>query len=183
MTGMARHTASLGYEAVTFDLRGAGDSSGSCTFRNKSERNDVLAMIRHLEVSSSRPILLVGSSAGAALAGSVLETSSRVLGGVFVGYTWGWGASLLFGWAFSEVKQSTKPKVFVVGTADEFTSMSQYSSMMKAVGGEKNEMVVIQGKNHFQIEAPEYDQYVVEQAISLAERIAVEGAREGVGEY
>jgi uncharacterized protein len=172
MAGMARHAVSCGYEAVTFDLRGAGGSSGSCTFRNRSERDDVLAVVRHLEQSSPRPLLLVGSSAGAALAGSVLDSSARVLGGVFVGYTWGWGASLLFGWAFASLQHSSKPKLFVVGTADEFTSMAQYASRVAGLAGSSNEVAVIEGKNHFQIEAPEYDQFVVDKAVAMAEKIS-----------
>ena len=178
MAGMARHAATVGYEAVTFDLRGAGDSTGTCTFRNKSERADVLAMIAHLEESTQRSIFLVGSSAGAALAGSVLDSSPRIIGGLFVGYTWGWCASLLFGWAFASIKASTKPKMFVIGTADEFTSMAQYEDMFSKLKGELNEKAIIKGKNHFQIEGPEYDEYVVEKVTSLLNLVPSQNVEE-----
>jgi pimeloyl-ACP methyl ester carboxylesterase len=179
---MARAAAQCGYEAVTFDLRGAGDSSGRCSFRCKSEAGDARAVVAHLlservservseEEGGGRGVFLVGSSAGAAVAGSVLDFSPRVLGGLFVGYTWGWAASLLFGWAFHSLECSTKPKLFVVGTADEFTSMAQYEWRLRGLAGSLNRMEVIEGKNHFQIEAPVYDEFVVQQAISFLETI------------
>ena len=184
MAGMARAAAQCGYEAVTFDLRGAGDSSGRCSFRCKSEAGDARAVVAHLlservseegseegEEGGGRGVFLVGSSAGAAVAGSVLDFSPRVLGGLFVGYTWGWAASLLFGWAFHSLECSTKPKLFVVGTADEFTSMAQYEWRLRGLAGSLNRMEVIEGKNHFQIEAPVYDEFVVQQAISFLETI------------
>lgn len=56
------------------------------------------------------------------------------------------------------LQQSTKPKLFVIGSRDEFTSMGQYMSRIKQLQGEINLTKVIDGKNHFEIEQPTYDE-------------------------
>jgi pimeloyl-ACP methyl ester carboxylesterase len=103
-----------------------------------------------------------------------------VLGGLFVGYTWGWCASLLFGWAFEGIQRSTKPKLFVVGTADEFTSMGQYERRVRGLGGRLNEVAVLEGLNHFQIEAPACDAFVVQHVVSFLDKME-EQARDTAG--
>jgi hypothetical protein len=65
-----------------------------------------------------KDVFVVGSSGGAALAGSVLDYSDCVKGGMLIGYTWGWWASFLFGWAFSAIETSAKPKIFVSWVAN-----------------------------------------------------------------
>lgn len=171
MEGMARRVSSAGYDAVTFDLRGAGKSTGSCTYTNKDELNDVLAVLRLIEESTSKNILVVGSSGGAPLAGAVLDSSKRVIGGLFIGYTWGFWTSLIFGWAYASIQRSNKPKLFVVGTNDEFTTMNQYASRIAALSGTINEMRVIEGKNHFEIEAPQYDTLMAKYIIEFLNQI------------
>lgn len=178
MAGLARLAADAGFEAVTFDLRGAGQSTGTCTFRNRSESRDVKAVIRYLEDESPRQLFLVGSSAGAALVGSVLDFSPRVVGGLFVGYTWGWRASLLFGWAFESIERSSKPKLFIVGTADEFTSMAQYQERLSRLAGRLNRLEVLPGLNHFQIEAPACDQFVVNKLLLFLDAVAAQEEQE-----
>ena len=126
MEGMARKAARSGYSAVTFDLRGAGRSAGSCSFTNFAELDDVKAVIDHIATEMQRDVFIVGSSGGAALAGSALDYSERVKGGMLIGYTWGWWASFLFGWAFTAIESSSKPKIFVVGDRDQFTGMDLY---------------------------------------------------------
>lgn len=116
MEGMAKRSASNGYNSITFDLRGAGNSTGSCTYTNRYELADVKAMVKYIEGKFPGKIYVVGSSGGAPLCGAVLDYSPRIAGGVMIGYVWGWWASILFGWAYPSVQQSSKPKIFVVGT-------------------------------------------------------------------
>jgi len=157
MEGMARIMSSKGYESVTFNLRGIGRSSGSSTWMCRNELLDVQSIIRYVTETLDRDVFLVGSSAGAPLAGAALDSSHRVKGAAFIGYVWGFWASFLFGWAYSSIESCEKPKLFIVGDKDEFTSMSQYNSKMSKLRGISNHMKVIEGKNHFQIESPEYD--------------------------
>ncbi|CAM9341293.1 unnamed protein product, partial [Ectocarpus fasciculatus] len=161
MEGMARRAAGKGYTSVTFDLRGAGKSSGSCSFTNLAELEDVKAVIDHIVREMNKDVVIVGSSGGAALAGATLDYSDRVRGGMLIGYTWGWWASFLFGWAFPAIEASNKPKLFIVGDNDQFTSMELYKKKINLLPGPVNEMKLIPGQDHFQIEGSEYDDCVI----------------------
>jgi hypothetical protein len=83
---------------------------------------------------------------------------------------WGFWVSIVFGWAYEAIRTSTKPKLFVVGDRDEFTSMSQYTYRIGLLEGEVNEMKLIEGKNHFEIEAPAYDATIIEWMHEFVQR-------------
>lgn len=65
LRGMAYRLAAKGFPTITFDMRGAGNSTGKPSFTGASEIQDVVAVCQwasqHRAASS---ILLVGSSAG-----------------------------------------------------------------------------------------------------------------------
>lgn len=65
LKGIALGLAEKGYRAVTFDMRGAGRSTGRPSLTGFSEIKDVVAVCKWVcdNLSSDR-ILLVGSSAG-----------------------------------------------------------------------------------------------------------------------
>jgi hypothetical protein len=86
MEGMAVKSLKQGYQAITFDMRGAGRSTGYCTYTNYDELNDVKAVIDYVSKNLDTDIILVGSSGGAPLAGAALDYSPRIKGGVFIGY-------------------------------------------------------------------------------------------------
>ena len=65
LRGMAEGVARRGYTAVTFDMRGAGRSTGRASLTGSTEVGDVAAVCRWVaENIKPRGILLVGSSAG-----------------------------------------------------------------------------------------------------------------------
>jgi predicted alpha/beta-fold hydrolase len=65
LRGMAEGVARRGYTAVTFDMRGAGRSTGRASLTGSTEVGDVAAVCRWVaENIRPRGILLVGSSAG-----------------------------------------------------------------------------------------------------------------------
>lgn len=66
LRGIAAGLAERGYQAVTFDMRGAGRSSGRASLFGSAEINDVIAVCKWVsDTLSLRGIILVGSSAGA----------------------------------------------------------------------------------------------------------------------
>ena len=65
LRGIAAGLAERGYKAVTFDMRGAGKSSGRASLTGFAEIKDVIAVCKWVcENLSVHRILLVGSSAG-----------------------------------------------------------------------------------------------------------------------
>ena len=94
--------------------------------------------------------------AGAPIAGSAVEQVEQVVGYVSLGYPFGLLASVLFGRHHKAILSSLKPKLFVMGTRDGFTSVSQLKKKLKSAAG-STETHLIEGVSHFQMEGPEYD--------------------------
>ena len=59
MEGMARQMHKDGFDSITFDLRGAGQSAGSCSYTNGAEADDVKAMVNYVETELKRQVILV----------------------------------------------------------------------------------------------------------------------------
>ncbi|EFJ29490.1 hypothetical protein SELMODRAFT_410443 [Selaginella moellendorffii] len=157
LKGMATELNNRGYLVVTFDMRGAGRSSGRATLMGSSEVQDVVRVCEWAveKIPASR-IVLVGSSAGAPIAGSAVDQVKEVVGYVGLGYPFGFWASVLFGRHNKAILQSAKPKLFVMGTRDGFTSVKQLESKLKSAVG-RAETRLVPGVGHFQMEAPDYD--------------------------
>ncbi|XP_057954231.1 uncharacterized protein LOC131148513 [Malania oleifera] len=161
LRGIAVGFAEKGYKAVTFDMRGAGRSSGKPSLTGFSEINDVVAVCGWVcENLSTDRILLVGSSAGAPISGSAVDQIEQVVGYVSLGYPFGLIASILFGRHHKAILKSPKPKLFVMGTRDGFTSVKQLKNKLSSAAG-RVETHLIEGTGHFQMEGPAYDSQMV----------------------
>lgn len=157
MRGIARGLSNRGVIAVTFDSRGAGKSSGRASLTGSAEINDVISVCKWAVTNfSTRKIILVGSSAGAAIAGSAVDQVEEVVAYVSLGYPFGFTASILFGKHQKAILQSPKPKLFVMGTKDGFTSVKQLENKLKDAAGH-NTTHLIEGASHFQMEGPAFD--------------------------
>ena len=143
-----------GIECLTFDLRGVGKSTGRCSYRGSSEINDVLGANDFVKAQLNAPVILVGSSAGAAIAGSACDQISDLIAYVGIGYTFGWISSLIFGCHFDAMMKARLPKLFIMGTNDEFTSVSQLTKRVTVMNGACIEL--IQGVGHFELETIKY---------------------------
>ncbi|XP_073054932.1 uncharacterized protein [Primulina eburnea] len=161
LKGIAGGLASRGYKSVTFDMRGAGKSTGRASLTGFKEIEDVVAVCRWVSdhLSADR-ILLVGSSAGAPISGSAVDTVDQVVGYVSLGYPFGLMASILFGRHHNTILKSPKPKLFVMGTRDGFTSVNQLKKKLASAAG-RNEIHLLEGVSHFEMEGPAYDDEMV----------------------
>ncbi|XP_051148479.1 uncharacterized protein LOC127263480 [Andrographis paniculata] len=161
MKGIAMGLAARGFTSLTFNMRGVGNSTGRSSLTGSSEVEDVVAVCqwasRHLPTSR---ILLVGSSAGAAIAGSAVDEVEEVVGYVGIGYPFGWTASILLGRHQKGILQSRKPKLFVMGTRDGFTSVSQLHNKLLDTWNSQTHLV--DGVSHFQMEGPAFDAQMVD---------------------
>lgn len=161
LKGIAIGLAQKGYTAVTFDMRGAGRSTGKPSLTGFSEVKDVIAVCKWVcENLSTDKILLVGSSAGAPISGSAVDEINEVVGYVSLGYPFGMMASILFGRHHKAILQTPKPKLFVMGTRDGFTSVKQLQKKLSSAAG-RVETHLIEGAGHFQMEGPAYDVQMV----------------------
>ncbi|XP_073010049.1 uncharacterized protein [Typha latifolia] len=162
LRGIATGLAKKGYYAVTFDMRGAGRSSGRASLTGFAEINDVVAVSKWVtETLSPDGIVLVGSSAGAPIAGSAVDKIEQVVGYVSLGYPFGLTASILFGRHHEAILRSEKSKLFVMGTKDGFTSVKQLRNKLKSAAGQV-ETHLLEGVGHFQMEGPAYDAQMVD---------------------
>ncbi|XP_016499926.1 uncharacterized protein LOC107818428 isoform X1 [Nicotiana tabacum] len=136
LRGIANGLSRKGYKAVTFDMRGVGRSTGKPSIFGFKEIKDVVAVCKwSLENLSVNKILLVGSSAGAPIAGSAVNQVEQIVGYVSIGYPFGLLASILFGQHHKNVLKSPKPKLFIMGTQDGFTSIKQLNNKLKCAAG------------------------------------------------
>ncbi|KAK8935084.1 hypothetical protein KSP39_PZI013665 [Platanthera zijinensis] len=171
LRGIASGLAERGFRAVTFDMRGARRSSGRPSLTGFPEIEDVIAVCRWVSDSlSPRGIILVGSSAGAPIAGSAVDKIEQVVGYVSLGYPFGWAASVLFGRHHEAILRSKKPKLFVMGTKDGFTSVKQLQNKLKSSTG-RTETHLLDGVGHFQMEGPVYDALMVNLIVDFIQTL------------
>ena len=100
------------------------------------------------------------SFSGAPIAGSSVDLIEQVVGYVSLGYPFGLAASILFGRHHKAILHSPKPKLFVMGTRDGFTSVKQLQNKLKSAAG-RVESHLIEGVSHFEMEGPAYDAQMV----------------------
>lgn len=103
---------------------------------------------------------------GAPIAGSAVDQIEQVIGYVSIGYPFGMTASILFGRHHKAILQSPKPKLFIMGTQDGFTSVKQLRNKLNSAAG-RVETHLIDGVGHFQMEGPGYDAEMVNLIIKF----------------
>lgn len=159
--GMAEMLAGKGIRTITFNLR-ASSMVWGVLVNHRAEVAQVSSICQWAADRFGGEIILFGSSAGAPMAGSVLPRLDVVTKFVAVGYTWGWFASVGFGRHFGSLLRCEKPKLFIMGEHDEFTSVTSLKAMVQKMRGQLNELVIEPGVGHFELEQPSYDGRVAE---------------------
>lgn len=107
---------------------------------------------------------------GAPVAGSAVDQLKQVVGYISLGYPFGLTASILFGGHHKVILQSNKPKLFVMGTKDGFTSVKQLESKLKSAAG-RVETHLAEGIGHFQMEGPSYDAKMVDLIVQFIQSL------------
>lgn len=165
MRGLAVHLATRGLTVVTYDSRGVGCSTGKATFTGCYEVKDVEAVCRWVHRSLDLCSVLVGSSAGAPIAGSAVDLVPAVKGYVAVGYVFGWWPSWLFGAHYAAIVASRKPKLFIMGERDGFTSVEQLKQRV-AESEAPADTVLFPDVGHFGLEQEPYDEPIAEKIMT-----------------
>eukprot|EP00850_Spirogloea_muscicola_P010695 SM000064S19717 [mRNA] locus=s64:104324:107347:+ [translate_table: standard] len=167
---LALHLTELGYTCITFDMRGVQRSTGRASLCGTREVDDVKAVCEWASATLQSDLLLVGSSAGAPIAGAAVDRLKDVLGFVGIGYTFGFWSSILFGRHYKAILKSPKPKLFIMGTRDGFTTVKKLESKLKSAAG-VTERHLIDGVGHFELEGFRFDGYIAQQVDIFARRI------------
>lgn len=171
LKGIASGLACNGYTSITFDMRGVGKSTGKPSLTGFAEVKDIVSVSNWVSNSLSiHRILLIGSSAGAPIAGSAVDQIQQVIGYISIGYPFGITASILFGRHHKAILQSPKPKLFIMGTEDGFTSVKQLKNKLKSAVG-RAETHLIEGVGHFQMEGPAYDAHMVDLILKFIQSL------------
>ena len=158
---------------LTFDLRGSGRSGGSASIFCFAEVNDVLGACRYMHDKFGKPIIILASSAGAAIGGTAAfqgKDQYDIIGYVGIGYTFGWFASLIFYPHFHYIRNFSRPKLFIQGSLDGFCSPSQLQSVADSMTDA--EVFIINGVGHFELEhSTELSRVIATKLISFIESI------------
>lgn len=113
---------------------------------------------------------ILPSGAGAPIAGSAVNQIREVVGYVSLGYPFGLMASILFGRHHKAILQFPKPKLFIMGTQDGFTSVKQLRNKLSFAAGEV-EIHLIEGAGHFQMEGPAYDAQMADLIVAFMSKL------------
>jgi alpha/beta superfamily hydrolase len=133
---------------LRFNFRGVGASTGRGSWRGEKERDDVLSCRRYLvEQTPARKIVLVGYSYGSVIAASVADESETIIGYAAVSYPFGPLRLMLLGPLLDKAK-SKKPKFFITGAKDNFTSPKKFQHYLKHFP-EPLEYHIIEDEDHF----------------------------------
>jgi len=137
----AKSLQRAGMPVLRFNFRGAGQSEGTHD-RGHGERDDVRAALDFLAAEfPGRPVVLAGFSFGSWVGLRVGAEDARVSHLIGVGIP-------VNDSDFSYLRESTKPKLFVVGTRDQFAAQDRVESVV-AEFPEPKRLVFIEDADHF----------------------------------
>lgn len=132
MLGLALSLADKGFGSIIFDHRGIGKSTGYKSIFGNSEVIDVISICKDIKSKNSGiNVVLIGSSAGAPIAGSAVDECENVIAYIGIGYVFGFWPSLLFRQHYNKILRSKKHKLFIMGDSDGFTSVEVLKDKMQ----------------------------------------------------
>ena len=144
---------------VRFNFRGIGKSTGNSSWTGRDEKRDISTIADFIsrhgasaedESRKRRPFVIVGYSFGSAVASGMAEELRPMgcVGFVAISYPVGWSSAVLFQSHYRAAAESTLPKLFLSGTADNFTWISTLRSWF-AKAQQPKELLVLEGMDHF----------------------------------
>jgi alpha/beta superfamily hydrolase len=147
-----------GMTTLRFNFRGVGGSSGRGSWRGGGEIEDlrtVMAYLREIEGGPKRLILIgysYGSMISAAVAG-MSKSDDSVIASINISYPLGvlWALSFFNTSAMLGRARGCPdmPKLFVIGSSDNFTSSWKLECAVADFPGEQSSTVVHEGLDHF----------------------------------
>eukprot|EP01133_Synstelium_polycarpum_P010576 gene10576-12303_t len=145
-------TNHLHVPTLCFNFRGVGASGGKGSWRGGHEREDVLAAVNYLlheAPLARRPtrVVIVGYSYGAVIGASVADKHDAIMAYTAISYPFGPLTIMMLG-SLLEHARTQKPKLFLMGDHDNFTSLSKFKNRLKDMPGVVN-FKIFEGVDHF----------------------------------
>jgi hypothetical protein len=100
-----------------------------------------------LQRTPTRKIILIGYSYGSVIASSVTDECQNVIGYAAISYPFSPLKWILLGPLFDKAK-SKKPKLFIIGSRDNFTTVNKFKERMKELP-EPLEYHIVDEEDHF----------------------------------
>lgn len=146
MPVLQRALVTDGWVGLRFNFRGVGGSGGSHG-GGEPELLDVRAAVERVREEGTGPLLLVGWSFGAVVSLRYAVDDERVAGWVGVGLTAASGSEEA-PLDREPLGQFERPKLFIHGTRDRFTSVEEIERVV-AAAAEPKRLHLVPGGDHF----------------------------------
>ena len=134
----------FGFPALRFNFRGAGLSEGQHD-QGRGEVDDVRTALDWLDHEFHLPIMFCGFSFGAGTGLRAAWNDKRVAGLISLGTPVNVEGR---GYTYEFLRDCTKPKLFVSGSDDQFSTRAALTQMVESLK-EPKKLVFIEGADHF----------------------------------
>ena len=151
---LTQSLAREGFTTVRFNARGVAPSTGKTSWRGLKEKGDLGAVCQHVLTELEEPparLVLIGYSHGSVVASAVAGEMPEVLAYAAIAYPFSvaWALTLFnHGRFLAAASQGSKPKLFLMGTLDNFTGIETFRARVKALPSPL-EVVEVKGADHF----------------------------------
>lgn len=151
---LTQSLAREGFTTVRFNARGVAPSTGRTSWRGLKEKADLEAVCQYVLTQLEEPparLVLIGYSHGSVVASAVAGEMPEVLAYAAIAYPFSvaWALTLFHQGRFlAAASQGGKPKLFLMGTEDNFTGIGAFRAKVKALPSPL-EVVEIKGADHF----------------------------------
>ncbi|KAM9998926.1 hypothetical protein ACTFIZ_002492 [Dictyostelium cf. discoideum] len=120
---------------LCFNFRGVGKSEGKGSWFGSSERLDTIAAVNYLLSTKNlstpvKHVIIVGYSYGSVIGSSVADSHDSIKAFTSISYPFGPLTLMLLGSLLKHALNSPKPKLFLTGDNDNFTSVSTFKKRM-----------------------------------------------------
>lgn len=151
---LTQHLSRFGFTTLRFNFRGVAPSEGRTSWTGNGEKEDMQAVCEYaLQKLESPPekLIVIGYSFGSVVGSAVAGEMPEVLAYVAIAYPFSvvWALTLFqHRGLLASAAQGNKPKLFVMGSQDNFTGLSTFLDRVKRLPS-PIEVATVDGVDHF----------------------------------
>ncbi len=151
---LTQHLARFGFTTIRYNQRGVPPSTGRTSWTGAGENDDMKAVCEYALTKLDAPprkLIIIGYSFGSVAGSAVGGEMPEVHAYAAISYPFSVAFALtLFnqGSFFTSAAQGNKPKLFVMGTQDQFTGIGAFLAKVKRLPS-PIEVATLEGVDHF----------------------------------